>query len=402
MLKWGVILTGLLVKLFIKDYQNVSDAKVRERYGTFASIVGILSNVLLFAVKIIVGTVFNSIAIVADAINNLADSGSSLVSLLGFKISGKPPDAEHPYGHARMEYIAGVIVSFIIMLIGFELIRTSVEKIINPQTVQFSLITIAALSASIIIKLWQFLFYRKIGRIIDSHTLSATSYDILSDTISTSAILLSLVITRISGVNLDGYMGVLVAVFIVFTGYQLIKATISPLLGMAPSQELVREIQEKILSYEGIIGMHDLMVHNYGAGKCYAYVDCEVDAEDDIMDSHDLIDKIERDFMDEMGIHLVIHLDPVLVNDEKTDRVREQVEEILLEISPQLNMHDFRVVWDASHTKLIFDVEVPFDFPLDHEDLKKEISVKIRSKNRQYHALITVDHHYLSNSLDQE
>jgi len=391
----GVILTNLLIRLFVKDYKNISSSKVRERYGKFASIAGIATNILLFIFKMTVGMLFNSISITADAINNLSDSGSSLITLTGFKLSGKPADEKHPYGHARMEYISGLIVSFLVLFLGFELFKSSVEKIINPQEANFNAISIMVLIVSILIKLWQSMFYRKIGRMIDSTTLMATSVDSRNDIFSTSAVLAAAIITRSTGYNLDGYMGAAVALFILFSGVKLIQETISPLLGMAPTKELVDKIYKKILSYDGIIGLHDLTVHSYGPGKCFASVHCEVSADQDIMASHDIIDNIERDFLKDEGIHMVIHLDPVVTDDERINALKAIVEDILQKISPKISMHDFRVVFGLTHSNLIFDVVVPYDFELSDDELAELISDKIHEFNRTYHSIITVDHNYV-------
>lgn len=394
----GEALTNLLIKLFVKDHQNTSNFRVRERYGKLASIMGIASNLLLFIIKIIAGILFNSISIIADAINNLSDSGSSLITLIGFKISGKPADANHPYGHERMEYISGLIVSFIILILGLQLVRSSISKIINPQATKFSMISVFILIISIIIKLWQSMFYRKIGKAINSTTLIATSIDSRNDILSTSAVLIATVITYLTRFNLDGYMGAVVALFIIVSGTSLVKETISPLLGTAPTKELVDSIYEKILSYEGIIGLHDLTVHSYGAGQCFATVHCEVSAENDIMVSHDIIDNIERDFLKEKGINLVIHLDPVVINDPKTNKLKAEVENTLKNLSPEISMHDFRVVWGVSHSNLIFDVVVPFDFQWSDDELIKLISDRIYDFDANYHSVITVDHDYIPNN----
>ncbi|WIV13750.1 cation diffusion facilitator family transporter [Proteiniborus sp. MB09-C3] len=391
-------MTNLLIKLFVKDHQNTSNFRVRERYGKLASIMGIASNLLLFIIKIIAGILFNSISIIADAINNLSDSGSSLITLIGFKISGKPADANHPYGHERMEYISGLIVSFIILILGLQLVRSSISKIINPQATKFSMISVFILIISIIIKLWQSMFYRKIGKAINSTTLIATSIDSRNDILSTSAVLIATVITYLTRFNLDGYMGAVVALFIIVSGTSLVKETISPLLGTAPTKELVDSIYEKILSYEGIIGLHDLTVHSYGAGQCFATVHCEVSAENDIMVSHDIIDNIERDFLKEKGINLVIHLDPVVINDPKTNKLKAEVENTLKNLSPEISMHDFRVVWGVSHSNLIFDVVVPFDFQWSDDELIKLISDRIYDFDANYHSVITVDHDYIPNN----
>ena len=388
-------MTDLLIKWFVKDHQNFSNFQVRERYGKFAGMVGIVSNFLLFLIKIAVGMLFNSIAIIADAVNNLSDSGSSLVTLLGFKISGKPADAEHPYGHARMEYLSGLTVSFLILFLGIQLIQSSVAKIIHPQAVQFSVVSIFALVVSILIKLWQYLFYQKVGKIIDSTTLIATSVDSRNDILATSAVLAAAALSRLTGFNLDGYMGAAVAIFIMVSGVKLIMDTSNPLLGMAPTKELVDSINQKILSYDHIIGLHDLTVHSYGAAQCFASVHCEVSAGQDIMVSHDLIDDIERDFLKNDGIHLVIHLDPVVTDDPKTNQLKAEVEKLMGEITPEISMHDFRVVWGVSHSNLIFDVVVPFDFRWSDAELIGIIGEKIHQIDARYHSVITVDHSYL-------
>ncbi len=388
-------MTDLLIKRFIRDPQNTSNSHVRENYGKFASVLGIASNLLLFLVKISTGILFNSISIVADAINNLSDSGSSLITLIGFKISGKPADAKHPYGHARMEHISGLIVSFIILFLGLQLIQSSINKIIHPQMAQFSMISIFVLVVSMLAKLWQCLFYRKIGRIIDSTALMATSVDSQNDIFATASVLAAAIITRLTGFNLDGYIGVMVALFIMVSGFKLVNDTISPLLGTAPKKELVEIIYKKILSYDGIIGLHDLTVHSYGAAKCFASVHCEVCAVQDIMVSHDIIDNIERDFLKDMGIHLVIHLDPIITDDTKTNELKGLVHKIIDQISPEISMHDFRVVWSVSHSNLIFDIVVPFNFQWRDYELIEIISDQIHRIDPTYHAVITADHDYI-------
>mgnify|MGYP000924665804 FL=1 len=390
-MKDGETLTNLLIKIFMKN-RNENELKTRERYGKFANIVGICTNILLFIIKFTVGIAFNSISITADAINNLSDSGTSLVTFVGFKLSGKPADSQHPYGHARMEYIAGLIVSFIILFLGLQTGKASIEKIIHPQEASFSIVAVVMLIISILIKGWQFLFYRKIGRTIDSITLLATSVDSRNDIYSTFAVLVSVIITRLTGFNLDGYMGLVVAFLIIITAIGLIKDTINPLLGNAPSKELVDSIYEKILSYNGIIGLHDLIVHNYGAAQYFASVHCEVCAEQDVMVSHDIIDNIERDFLKDYNIHLVIHMDPIVRNDEKTNALKAKVIDIINSISEKISIHDFRVVWGITHSNLIFDVVVPFNFYLSDRELVEHISEKILEIDESYNSIITIDH----------
>ncbi|NMA24041.1 MAG: cation transporter, partial [Clostridiales bacterium] len=384
-------MTNILVRAFIKNPENTSDPAVRGRYGSLTGIVGIATNLLLFVIKIIVGTLSCSIAITADAVNNLSDSGSSLVTLVGFKISGKPADSGHPFGHGRMEYIAGLIVSFIIVIIGYQLIVSSVRKIIQPDITRFDIIALAVLCASILIKAWQSVFYRTIGRRIDSLTLKAASSDSRNDALATASVLLAAVVSMLTGFNLDGYIGAAVGLFIVVSGIRLTFETVSPLLGAAPEKELVEKIRRRVLSYDTIIGIHDLSVHNYGQGGCYASLHCEVPAEQDVMVSHDVIDNIERDFLEE-GIHLVIHLDPVVTGDERTNELKTRIESLVEQVSPRIGVHDFRVVWSITHTNLIFDIAVPYGFERRDKELIAMISDRISALDPTYRSVITVDH----------
>lgn len=388
-------MTQLLIRLFIKNSGNVSDPSVRESYGKFSGVVGIATNILLFLLKIITGLLFNSIALVADAINNLSDSLSSIVTLVGFKLAGKPADEEHPYGHARIEYLSGLIVSFSILILGLQLGKSSFDKVLHPADAEFSVIMIVVMVIAILVKIWQGLFYRKIGSLIDSTAISATAADSMNDVFATGAVLIGTLITRLTGFNLDGYMGIVVAVLVIVTGVKLIIATSNPLLGMAPSKELVDDIYRTIMSYHGILGLHDLNVHNYGPGRCFASVHCEVPAERDIMISHDIIDNIERDFLTKKKIHLVVHLDPIVTDDARTNELKVQVEEILLQISPDISMHDFRVVWGTTHSNLIFDICVSFEFELSDTQLTDLIAEKVHEINPTYHSVITVDHDYV-------
>ncbi|WP_303865046.1 cation diffusion facilitator family transporter [Alkalibaculum bacchi] len=388
-------MTNILIKLFVKDYRNTTNSKVRQQYGKFASIVGVVTNLILFAIKIAVGVVFNSIAITADAINNLSDSSSSFITLIGFKISGKPADKEHPYGHARMEYISGLIVSFLICFLGFQLFQNAFDKILHPQEAEFSMISIGVLIVAILGKLWQYLFYKKIATLIDSTTLIATSIDSRNDILSTAVVLLGIIITYYTGFNLDGYLGLVVAILIIISGIKLIMDTVSPLLGTAPSEELVEYIYQKILSYDGIVSLHDLQVHSYGEGQIFVTVHCEVPAEKNVMVSHDIVDNIERNFMKEEGINLVIHLDPIITSDEKTNKLREKVIKTINNISGELSLHDFRVVWGVSHSNLIFDVVVPYSFEYSNEELIEIIDDKVKEIDSCYNCVVTIDHDYI-------
>ena len=389
-------MTGLLIRLFIPNWQHTEDPSVREQYGKVAGATGVVTNLLLAIMKLITGLLFSSIAIMADAVNNFSDSGSSLVTLIGFKLSGKPADAKHPFGHARIEYISGMIVSFIVVMLGFQLAQSSVEKIITPENSAFTWVTVLILVISIAAKLWQGFFYRKMGKAISSTTLKATSADSLNDVLATSVVLIGILITLFTGFNLDGWMGLAVALFIMVSGVRLVIETSQPLLGTAPSQELVNSVYSRILSYDGVIGLHDLEVHSYGEGRIFASVHCEVDADEDIMVSHDIIDNIERDFLQDMDIHLVIHLDPVQIHDEKTQELFHQVKRIVAEMSPDYSIHDFRVVWGTTHSNLIFDIVLPFENSKSDDEVLRDIQNTIWKKlGKEFFTVITVDHNYV-------
>ena len=367
---------------------------MRTAYGNLAGAVGIVCNALLCAAKLLMGTLFGSISVTADAVNNLSDASSSIITLVGFKLSAKPADKEHPYGHARIEYLAGLAVSVLIIVIGFELARTSLDKILHPTPVAFSWLTVAVLAGSIGVKLWMAMFNRTIGRRIGSATLEATATDSRNDVISTAAVLAALVLGQATHLVLDGWMGLAVALFILYSGIGLIKETVDPLLGEAPSEELAQHIARKVLSYDGVLGTHDLMVHDYGPGRCFASVHVEMAAEKDVLESHD---NIERDFHDNDNIHLVIHYDPIQTGDRAVGTLRAWVEGQLKTISPQLSMHDFRTVRGPTHTNLIFDVVVPAGFALDDAALRARIQQLAQQKNTKemkYYTVVTVDHSY--------
>lgn len=389
-------MTNFLVHIFVKDYDKKSNPAVRGRYGLLAGFVGLACNVLLFLMKLLIGLLFGSIAIIADAVNNLSDAGSCIVTLIGFKMSGKPADEEHPYGHARVEYIVGMIVSFSILLLGIQLVGSSVQKIFHPEAVAFSWLSVAVLCMAILVKLWMGLFYRKVGRTIDSTAIMANSADSMNDVYATSAVLISMLIGKVTGWQLDGYAGTLVAVFIIISGIGLVRETLNPLLGTAPTQELVDKIEHKLHSYEGVLGTHDLMIHNYGPQRCFASVHVEVNAKEDILKSHDMIDNIEKDFAETLGIHLVIHLDPVVTDDEETNHMREVIRGILQEIDDKLSMHDFRMVKGNTHSNLIFDVMVPPRYRMSDKELREVIDNKVKAHQEDYFTVITVDRSYTS------
>jgi len=391
-------MTGLIIHLFIRDHKNTADPEVRRSYGRVSSWTGIVCNIVLFCAKLVIGILARSIAIMADAVNNISDAGSSVITLIGFKMSAKPADKEHPYGHARIEYISGFIVSLVVFLLGLQLIRSSVDKIINPVPIQFSWAATAVLALSIAAKLWLGLFYRKMGRRINSTALEAASADSVNDMASTGAVLAATVFAGLTGIQVDGYMGIAVALFIIISGIGLIRKTLDPLLGEAPDEALVKKIEDKLKSYEGVTGFHDLVIHNYGPDRCFATVHAEVPADSNIVEIHHIIDDIEKDFSTEMDIQMVIHVDPVVTGDERLDRVKGDVKGILKDIDPGLSMHDFRAVFGKSHTKLIFDVTVPPSCKVDNDELIRRIRRAIRRCNPQYNSVITIDRNYVSST----
>ena len=384
-------MTDLILRIFVRDHKNTEDPAVRDKCGRVAGAVGIVTNFLLFLMKIIVGTVFHSVSVTADAVNNLTDSGSSVVTLIGFKMASKPADEKHPFGHARIEYLSGVIVSFIVIFLGLQLGMSSIEKILTPEENALTPVALVVLVISILAKLWQCLFYRKVGRMIKSESVEATSKDSRNDVIATSVVLLGAVITMLTGVNLDGYMGAAVALFILFSGVQLTISTADPLLGQAPEGELVQTITEKMLSYPGIIGMHVLAVHNYGVGRCFASAHCEVDAKNDILVSHDLIDNIERDFSRDLGIHMVIHLDPVIVGDARTDALHRKVQSLVTALYPTVTIHDFRVIWGVTHSNIVFDAAVPFAVKDSDAVITQKLGAEIQKLDPDYRTVVTID-----------
>ncbi len=385
-------MTELLCKLFIKNYKNTTDNTVRAAYGTLSGIVGIIVNLLLFAGKFIIGTLSASIAITADAINNLSDAGSSVISIISFRISSKPADRDHPFGHARAEYIASMIVSFIILFIGITLLKDSVIKIIwGGEKTDPSIAAIIVLALSVIGKLWLFVFNGKLGRRIDSAVMKATAADSLSDALSTAAVLIATIIYRIIEIELDAYMGVIVSILILRAGIGILKEALNSIIGTAPDEELINEVKELIFAHPEALGIHDLVVHNYGPGRCFMSCHVEVDGGKDIFASHDVIDNIEKELHNELGVQGVIHLDPIAVGDPLTNELRQKAHAIALEIDEKMNIHDFRIVPGTTHTNLIFDVVVPFEVKLSDEAVCEMISERIKSINENYFAVITID-----------
>ena len=357
-------------KAFIKDYEKTNLAEVRFRYGTAAGVFGICTNVLLFLAKAVIGFLSGSVTVVADAVNNLSDAGSSVVTLVAFKMSAKPADQKHPYGHARFEYVAGLFVAFLVLAIGAMLLKSSVEKIFHPTETVITWVTYVVLGIAILLKVLQMLLYLDFGKATDSEALKASGEDSRNDVVSTTAVLIASVIMQTTGVNIDGYAGLAVSLFIIVSGAKLIKETVDPLLGMTPGPELVETIRTRLLSYDGVLGIHDLSVHSYGAAQIYVFVHVEVDAKEDAMKSHDLVDNIERDFKKELGIHLSVHTDPILYGDEETDAYKAKVKQTLAALNPKISIHDFRIVKGPTHVNLVFDVLVPYDVTESEEELR--------------------------------
>ncbi len=384
----------ILWKKWIPADADVNTEKVRFAYGRWCSFFGIFCNLILFAAKIAVGLLFGSVAITADAFNNLTDAASSVVSLLGFSLANRPADAEHPYGHGRYEYLAGLLICVFVFLIGFELLKESASQILEPTKTAFSYISIAVLSASILVKLLMAAVNRKIGKKISSQALLATAQDSRNDVISTFAVLVSTILARFVSFSLDGYVGLLVALFILYSGFSLLKETIYPILGKAPDPEQVERIREKILSYPGVLGTHDLLVHDYGPGKQFASCHVEMAAESDPIESHDIIDNIEQAFLQEDGLHLVIHYDPIVTTDDTVSSLRDWVSKIAFDIHPSLTIHDLRVVVGVTHTNLIFDCVLPFGVELKEEDLKTALRTEIAKIDPSYRCVITIDRDY--------
>lgn len=387
-----------LSKKFIKNYDKTNDPKVREKYGNFAGIIGIISNCVLVIIKIILGLLSGAISIIADAINNLSDMATSIITIIGFKLSSKPADDEHPFGHERIEYIMGLIISFIILFIGIELGRTSIDKIINPSPLDktFIWITLSGLVVAIIIKIWQGLVYRKISKKIDSIALKASSQDSFNDVISTAAVLVGLILSHfVFNFNLDGYLGIAVALFILYSGISLVKSTIDPLIGVLPDQELIKKISDDILNYEGVLGIHDLVCHMYGKTRCFITLHVEVSSKEDILISHDLIDNIEKDIKLKYNVEICIHLDPIELDNEELNTARNELDIIIPSIDKRLKYHDLRMVKGFTHTNLIFDVVKPFNYEIPDGKLKELIISKVQELHKDYLCVIEVEESYI-------
>lgn len=384
-------MVSLLSRIFIKDYKNVTDPAVRRSYGMLTGIMGIVLNLLLFCGKLFAGIITGAISVTADAVNNLSDAGTSVISMVGIKLAGRPADKEHPFGHGRMEYVAGLAVAAVILIMGYELGKDSIIKIFNPEEVTFSILSLAILAASVLIKFYICLYNRRIGKLVNSPAMKATAMDSLSDCISTAAVIAGLVVYEIFNVNIDGYVGILVALFVFKAGFEAAKESLTPLIGERPDKEYVEEIERTVMGYEGIIGIHDLIVHNYGVGSNIISLHAEVPSEMGFMEAHELIDEIENDLKEKYAAVATVHMDPVETTNETAQKYKELVKGFITEISPEISMHDFRMTDGVKNRNLIFDVVVPYSFKMNDNAIKALICEKIKREDENLNAVITID-----------
>lgn len=381
-------------ELLLKQYEKKTRDKSREGYGIFAGAVGLIFNLILFGFKIAVGVLSSSISVIADAVNNLSDAASSAVTLFGFKMSKKPADKEHPFGHARVEYMSSAVIAIVILLIGAELLKSSVENIINPEAVLISPVTLIVLAVAILVKLFMAGFYRKVGKRINSVSLFASATDSRNDVFMTAGVLIGAAVQYIFKVEIDGYIGAVVAVFILVSGFSILKDSLSPLLGEAPSEELIDSIYGEIVGYEGVLGIHDLVVHSYGPARIFATVHVEMSAKENSLFCHGVLDNIERNVKKKLGVDLVIHLDPVSERDEEYNRILDEVKTAVTSVDSRLAIHDFRISKTHDHINLIYDVEVPSDLKTGDTELEEAIIKRVKEKSPNYYSVLNVDRNY--------
>lgn len=384
----------LLAKWFIPHRDSMEDGALRRAYGTLCGAVGIGLNILLFMGKFFAGQLSGSIAVTADAFNNLSDAGSSAVTLLGFRLAGKKPDTDHPFGHGRIEYISGLIVAGLILLMGVELAKSSFDKILHPEEVTFSALAVVILAVSVAVKLYMWFYNRRIGGKLRSAAMEATAMDSLSDAAATFAVLLATLIGKWTGLAVDGYVGLLVALFILFSAYKAAKETLSPLLGQAPDPELVQRIRDIVAAHDTVVGIHDLVVHDYGPGRQMVSLHAEVPASGDILELHDVIDNIERELHEKLHVQAVIHMDPIVTDDTEVDALRRQVAELARQVEPRMTVHDLRVVRGTTHTNLVFDAVLPLDAAITPAEAARRIREKVSELDGDYYAVVTVEHSF--------
>ncbi len=389
-------MTDLLVRVFVKDSEKISDKNVRTSYGVLGSVVGFISNMILFVVKIIIGFFINSISVMADAFNNLSDAASSIISFIGVKLASRPADKEHPFGHGRAEYIAALVVSFLVLQVGFTLFKNSLTKIFNPEDVVFNPVLIGILVLSVFVKLWLMVFNRKLGKRINSSVMMATAADSLGDVLVTSATIISAILAGMLGWQIDGYVGVLASVFVIIAGINIAKDTLEPLLGQAIDRDLYNKVSDFVESYEGIVGSHDLIIHTYGPSHLMGTIDAEVPNDIDIERAHEIIDQIEKDVLKELDIFLVIHMDPIEVNDIKVLEKVDMVNAILEKLDPNVSFHDFRLDKQGDETSLFFDLLVPFSYTKeDEEKIVKNVIDNVKKVDSSYQCVITLKNSYV-------
>ncbi len=384
-------MTGLLIRLFVKNSEDIRNPDVRKDYGTLSGGVGIVCNILLFVFKVITGIVSSSISVIADAFNNLSDAASSIITIIGFKLADKPADNEHPYGHGRYEYLSGLLIAFLIVMTAVELLKSSVDKIFSSSDVEFSAFSVIILLLSIGVKLWMAVFNKKIGRKLNASAMLATAADSLSDCIATGAVLISLIVGYIFKINIDGYTGVLVALFVFKAGFEAANDTLKPLLGQAPDPEFVKALEDSVLEDNKIKGIHDMHIHDYGPGRVVVSLHAEIPAEMNVMEAHDIIDSTEDKIKKKYKCDISIHMDPVETENERVNELKKTVGEIINEISPKLNFHDFRITQGPMRTNIIFDIEIPFGFEMKDSDVIKEISRRVKAMDESYYVVIQVD-----------
>lgn len=396
-------MTNLLVKWFVKDSNNINNSIVRTRYGVLASIVGIVCNIILFIIKGIIGILIGSISVTADAFNNLSDAASSIISLVGVKLASRPADKEHPFGHGRYEYISALVVAFLVLQVGFSCFKSAISKVFHPEELQFNWILVGILAVSILLKLWLGMFNRKLGKRINSNVMKATAGDALGDVVITSATVLSLLIIKISGWNVDGYMGIIVSGVVLFAGFNIAKDTLEPLIGEAVSAETYDLITKKVESYQGIIGSHDLIVHNYGPSHMMATIHAEIPSTMNMEQAHEIIDGIERDILRELDIFLVIHMDPVEVNNAMVVELKATVIQIVRRLDSHASIHDFRVINGEKKINLVFDLVVPHEYPVEKEhELVLAIIHEMNQIDERYDCAITLEHSYIASKSEEE
>lgn len=388
-----IFLTKLLIKLFIKDYENVKSEKVRLKYGVLSGVTGIILNVILSVFKMVFGALTKSISIVADGANNIFDAISSVISLVGFKISGKPADDEHPFGHGRIEYVSALTLAFFILIMGVELIKTSIDKFTNPETVIFSVPAVIVLVFSILAKIWLALFNRKVGKMINSVAVDAVVTDSIGDIAATTCSLVALISSKFTDKPVDAVMGIIVALVVIYAGIDIIKSTLGPLLGEPPDKEIVNKLEEIVMSFDEVSGIHDLVLHSYGTSRIYGSLHAEVPAENDILHSHDTIDLIERKIKEELGIEISIHMDPVL-SDEHTHELKELAKSVVSRLCENASLHDFRAVEGPTHTNLIFDVILPRSSKYSEDEFRQAIETEIQKENPDFFTVVTIDRSY--------